>query len=157
MITSTVLFAPERIFIDSTSISRASVLHQISELMAVSDENLSVENLFEAYWHRESLGSTAIGSGVAIPHICCNKISTPRACLLKLAHPVDFDAQDKQPAFLVIGLLVPSEQPQLHLKILSDLVKLLKQPEFLEACEQAETTEELFACLQGETTLEGVV
>lgn len=157
MITSTELFAPERIFIDNTSISRASVLHHISELMAASDANLSVENLFEAYWHRESLGSTAIGSGVAIPHICCSKVSTPRACLLKLAHPVDFDAQDKQPAFLVIGLLVPGEQPQLHLKILSDLVTLLKQPEFLEACEQADTPEELFACLLGEISLEEAV
>lgn len=157
MITPTELFAPERVLIDGTSISRASVLHQISELMAASDENLSVENLFEAYWHRESLGSTAIGSGVAIPHICCNKVSTPRACLLKLEHPVDFDAQDKQPASLIIGLLVPSEQPQLHLKILSDLVKLLKQPEFLEACEHAQTTEELFACLIEETSLEELV
>src|SRR3546814_2919711 len=46
---------------------------------------------------RESLGSTAIGHGVAIPHARSNAFSAARGAFLRLEHPVDFGARDHAP------------------------------------------------------------
>src|SRR3546814_12105140 len=45
---------------------------------------------------RESLGSTAIGHGVAIPHARSNAFSAARGAFLRLEHPVDFRSEARR-------------------------------------------------------------
>src|SRR3546814_19462998 len=70
---------------------------------------------------RESLGSTAIGHGVAIPHARSNAFSAARGAFLRLEHPVDFGARDHAPVDLVFAMSVPEHSSQQYLEILSEL------------------------------------
>lgn len=93
--------------------------------------------LIEALMSRESLGSTAIGQGVAIPH-------AKSACVTKLVAAfglskkgVDFDSLDGEPGYIFFLLLAPQESAGPHLKALARISRLLKDKYFrdsLRAC-----------------------
>ncbi|ARG98198.1 PTS sugar transporter subunit IIA [Legionella micdadei] len=132
------------VYIDAVSQSKMAVLLKLSQLLCQNHPNLNPEELFEAYWKRESLGSTAIGQGITIPHVRTTYLEEPIGCVIRLLNPVDFGATDKQPIDLVIGLLVPQEQTEQHLKILAAIVDQFRAPTFREACRRASNQEELY-------------
>lgn len=79
------------------------------------------DNLFA----RERLGSTGLGHGVAIPHGRIKGLKNPLAALLRVQHPIAFDAPDDEPVGLLIFLLVPEAATQRHLEILSEIAEML--------------------------------
>lgn len=76
---------------------------------------------------REALGSTAVGDGIAIPHVrnpILLHITEPFVSLCLLAHPIPFGALDGRPVhalFLVVSPNVPG-----HLHILAQLGFVLR-------------------------------
>ena len=74
---------------------------------------------------REDLSSTALGSGVAIPHGTVSGIDMPVACLIKLAEAIDFSAPDGIKTSILIFLLLPERAVQGYIQILSSLAQLL--------------------------------
>ncbi|MGQ3888006.1 PTS sugar transporter subunit IIA [Legionella sp. CNM-1927-20] len=137
--------APQHVYIDLASQSKTAVFHKISELFTTTIPELNFNELFDAFWHRELLGSTAIGHGIIIPHIRLPTINQPKACLIKLINPVDFGAEDKQPADLVVGLIVPPNQEEHHLTILAAIIKQFSDSSFRNACRKANNAESLYA------------
>lgn len=141
------------VYIDSISQSKTAVLLKVSQLLSQANPTLDVQNLFDAYWKRECLGSTAIGQGITIPHIRAKGITKPQACVLRLLNPVDFGAEDKQPTDLVIGFVVPQEQVDQHLEILSAIIKQFKVPAFRDACRSIFDNEKLFDLLSSDVEI----
>lgn len=144
---------PNCVFIDSASQSKTAVLLKISQLLGQVYPELDVEELFDAYWKRESLGSTAIGQGITIPHIRSDAIKEPKACVIRLLHPIDFGAEDKQPVDLVIGLIVPQEQINQHLQLLAAIIKQFNQASFRELCRQTTCPDHLYKLLHEESII----
>jgi nitrogen PTS system EIIA component len=142
------------ICIDTTSKSKASVLLNISKLMNQCYSELNIQELFDAYWERESLGSTTIGHGILIPHVCLKSIKSTYGCFIKLQNPVDFDAEDKQPVDLVFGLASATDAPDTHLQTLSKIVTTLRNQEFVSECRLAKTNKELSDVLTKETVIQ---
>jgi nitrogen PTS system EIIA component len=137
--------------IDTTSQSKTAVLHRICKLLCESSPCLEIQSLFEAYWNRENLGSTAIGHGNSIPNVRVPLLTTPIACFIKLIYPVEFGAEDKQPVDLVIGLAAPQNQSQQHLTILNSLIKKFSNPDFRKACRKSTDPEFLYTLLANES------
>jgi PTS system nitrogen regulatory IIA component len=86
------------------------------------------DNLFA----RERLGSTGLGHGVAIPHGRIKGLKNPLAAVLRLSHPIPFEAPDDEPVSLLIFLLVPEAATQRHLEILSAIAELLSDRDLRE-------------------------
>jgi PTS system nitrogen regulatory IIA component len=137
-----------RIMIDNSSQSKTAVLFRISQMIHQILPQLSEEFLFDAYWRRETLGSTAIGHGVIIPHIRSEQVFSITGCFIKLEHPVDFGAVDKQDVDLVIGLIVPQQQVRQHLNTLAFISEQFSNPLLRKSCREALTAERLFDCLK---------
>ncbi len=71
---------------------KSSVLHHVVEAMRLPPE-VDREFLFEVLLAREALGSTAIGDGIAIPHVrnpVILHLERPMITLCFLERPVDF-------------------------------------------------------------------
>ena len=134
----------DNIFIDPNAQTKTAVLLKISQLLSKNQPLLDTETLFDAYWKRESLGSTTIGHGIIIPHIRTELTSKAMGCFLKLHHPVDFGAEDKQPIDLVLALLVPQDQTDQHLKMLSLITQQFSDPSFRIACRLAKNRDEIY-------------
>ncbi len=62
------LLSPERISFDVHAGSKKRLLEIISDELAANSDQLSQREIFESLIARERLGSTGLGSGVAIPH-----------------------------------------------------------------------------------------
>lgn len=74
---------------------------------------------------RERLGSTGLGHGVAIPHGRIKTLKAPLAAVLRLRHPIAFDAPDQLPVGLFVFLFVPEAANQRHLEILAEIAGML--------------------------------
>ena len=138
------LISPEMVFIDTCIESKIALFHQISQAFSDRQDDLSKQTLFDAFIAREQLGSTAIGHGVALPHIRLSELSTSIGCFIKLSNPIDLGADDKQPTDLIVALMVPDNQINQHLYTLSDLVKLFDNGDFRRQCRKADCTDLLY-------------
>jgi len=108
----------------------ASCLRNVVGMLALPEE-VDREFLFQALWARETLASTGIGDGIAIPHLrnpIVLHIPRPTVSLCFLEKPVDFHALDEQPVKVLFALISPSVKAHLHL--LSRLAFGLRDPHF---------------------------
>lgn len=113
---------------------------------------LVTDNLFA----RERLGSTGLGHGVAIPHGRIKGLKTPLAALIRVEHPIAFDAPDGEPVGLLIFLLVPEAATQRHLEILSEIAELLSDKDLRERLKTEPSAQEVHALIDGWQSLQSV-
>jgi nitrogen PTS system EIIA component len=146
----TAIVHQDRVCIDESAESKTAALLKVSQLLCQNQTDLDVQNIFDSFWRRDSLGSTSIGHGIIIPHIRSASIQDTLACFLKLEHPIDFGAEDKQPIDLVFGLIAPEDNPEQHLEVLKHIAKLFNQPEARQACRNANDSSELYRALTNE-------
>ncbi|MEL6919807.1 MAG: PTS sugar transporter subunit IIA [Pseudomonadota bacterium] len=102
---------------------------QLLQMLAdhVGDRGLlDTRDVFNTVFQREKLGSTGVGSGVAIPHGKFQPLDRIVGCLAKLEKPIDFDAVDDQPVDIVFLLLAPEDAGADHLKALSRIARVLR-------------------------------
>jgi len=93
--------------------------------------------LMDSLMARESLGSTAIGQGIAIPHAKSEYVSKLIAAFGLSKKSVEFDSLDGEPAYIFFLLVAPQDSAGPHLKALARISRLLKDKYFrdnLRAC-----------------------
>ena len=129
-------------------LDKASVLHHVVETMRVPAE-VDREFLFEVLLAREALGSTAIGDGIAIPHVrnpVILHLERPMITLCFLERPVDFGALDGRPVDTLFTLISPTVRAHLHL--LSRLSFALRDRGFKDAVHRQAAREEILAAAE---------
>lgn len=122
----------------ATASTKKRALELISECCANPAER---PDFFYALVEREKLGSTGLGYGVALPHARLPNLHTPLACFFKLEKPIDYEAPDKLPVDLIIGLFVPEQAHDAHLQLLSQIASIFNNESLrtaLRQCEQAQ-------------------
>lgn len=96
---------------------RGGVLRAVVQVMPLPRE-VSREHLLQVLLARESLASTAIGDGIAIPHPrspIVLHVDEPLIALCFLERPVDYAALDGKPVHALFSLVSPSARAHLHL------------------------------------------
>lgn len=110
---------------------RADSKKQLLQALAAHAAQLTgqpAEDIFETLSARERLGSTGAGSGIAVPHGKLANLTRVTGLFARLEKPVDFDAIDGQPVDLVFALLAPEGAGADHLKALSRIARLTRDP-----------------------------
>jgi PTS system nitrogen regulatory IIA component len=110
--------------------TRNDVLAAIVKLMRLPDE-VDRGHLLEVIVARESLGSTGLGGGIAIPHVrnpIVLHIPRPMITVCFLETAVEFGAIDGKPVHTLFTLVSPTVKAHLHL--LSRLTFGLRLPPF---------------------------
>jgi PTS system nitrogen regulatory IIA component len=108
------------------------------------------EILYENLMERESLASTGVGKGVAIPHPRQPIPAFPESPVIVtcfLERPVDFKAVDDRPVFVMFLLLSPTVKAHLHL--LSRLSFCLRDPAFIDFLQARPGEAELLEQVEG--------
>lgn len=131
--------------------SKKRLLETIASLMQqASNGAMNSQTIYEALLERERLGSTAIGSGVALPHARLESLSKPVGLFIRLANGINFDAEDNQSVDLIFALIVPQEQNDDYLNIMSQLAKRFRNPELLKQLRRCEESDDLYHLLVDE-------
>jgi PTS system nitrogen regulatory IIA component len=103
--------------------------------------------IFETLLQREKLGSTGVGSGVAIPHGKLAKLDKLFGLFARLERPIDFDALDGQPVDLIFLLLAPETAGADHLKALARIARSLRDADVARKLRQSRDAEAIYAVL----------
>ena len=126
--------------------SKKQALQELAARAAVMSGR-SDREIFEVLMQRERLGSTGIGSGIAIPHGKLAKLDRLFGVFARLERPVDFEALDGQPVDLMFLLLAPEAAGADHLKALARVARLLRDPEVARKLRESRDAEALYAVL----------
>jgi PTS system nitrogen regulatory IIA component len=145
------LTRPELIFLGLPAGDRSVVLRAFAEQIAAHGLVADPEELHRKLLEREQLGSTGIGSGVAIPHCKLKGLSHGVVALAVLDHGVDFGAADGQPVRLLFLVVSPSEAPAEHLQILAAISRWLKADRHVEKILGLRDREAIFQLLREES------
>lgn len=78
---------------------------------------------------RESLGSTGVGAGVALPHATLAGLVAPIAIAARLARPIDWEAIDDVAVDLVVAVLTPATDVGTPLDLIAGFARRLRSPE----------------------------
>jgi nitrogen PTS system EIIA component len=125
---------------------KSEVLQQLSQRAAAAT-GLPQREVFDALVHRERLGSTGFGRGIAIPHVKFRRLDGIVCIFARLAEPIPFEAPDGEAVDIVFLLLGPEHASGDHLKALARISRLVRAPRALERLRATQDKEALFAIL----------
>lgn len=131
------LVREENIVVDLPSEDHASVMKALVQNL-VATELISkghASTVSRLLNERESLGSTAIGGGVAIPHARIGFTEDPILAFALLKHGDGFKALDGAPVHFVFMVLTPSgkENDEVHRQVLKAITAFVRVPVHLKA------------------------
>ncbi len=139
---------PADVVIDMRTSQKQPVLQELAG-KASAGLGLQADYVASELLKREALGSTGMGSGVAIPHARLPMVKRPRGVLARLKPAVDFDAIDGQPVDLVFLLLLAAPPEPDQLTALALVARTLKVPGMLDRLRQAKSAPDLYAAIAG--------
>lgn len=128
--------------------SKEEILSSAVSLMRLP-ENINKDIFLQFLLAREKLGSTAIGNGIAVPHVRNPVVmhsETPQISLFFLEKPVDFGALDGVPVTAIF--LIVSPNIKCHLKLLAQLMFVLKDEIVLEMLSKVASRNEILTAIR---------
>jgi PTS system fructose-specific IIC component len=144
-------YLDERFFLrDLRARSKDGVLRELAECLAKDREVRDARLLLEMLKKRESLGSTAIGSGVAVPHGRTLAIANIKVLFARHSKGVDFDAPDEEPVRLFFLIVAPPvDRDNEYLPLLGQIAELVKDASAREKLLQVQSYTDLREILEG--------
>ena len=125
--------------------NKESAIKSVVALMKLPAE-VDRDFLLQVLLAREAIASTAIGDGIAIPHVrnpIVLHINQPIVSLCFLEKPVDFNSLDGKPVNCLFTLISPTVKA--HLYLLSRLAYVLRDSDFRNVIEKQCSREEIFS------------
>jgi len=93
---------------------------------------------------RESLGSTGVGKGIAIPHCRLKAVKDFVVGAVTVPSGVDFDALDAEKVRLIVFIIAPEVVSNKHVGLLSVISQRLLAPKALEQILEEPTPEGIY-------------
>ncbi|HUG38985.1 MAG TPA: PTS sugar transporter subunit IIA [Longimicrobiales bacterium] len=143
------LLSAARVKVPLTATTKDDLLAELVDLLVADQCVDEPGEVLRAVREREAILSTGIGSGVAIPHgksPVCSGLSIAAGVT---SEPVDFDALDGEPVRLVFLLVGPETAAGAHIKALSRISRLVRQPELRQRLMDADEAGEFLRALRG--------
>ena len=137
---------------DIKSHTKEDVIKELVGLLvkAGSIKDKDATKLTQILLDRESLGSTGIGQGVAIPHGKSNSVDSLVAAFGVSRSGVNFDSLDGEPVHLFFLLVAPEDSAGPHLKALARISRLLKDRHFRESLRNSKDEKHLLKTIRDE-------
>lgn len=125
---------------DLQSTKKEDILRELVDALinAGEIEKRHRNKLIEALMARETLGSTAIGHGVGIPHAKSDCVNNLIGAFGLSRKGVNFDSLDGEPVYIFFLLIAPADSAGPHLKALARVSRLLKDKYFRDNLRQCQ-------------------
>jgi mannitol/fructose-specific phosphotransferase system IIA component (Ntr-type) len=142
----------DAIIADLKATTKEDVIREIVESLRAAGQLKSgadTEDVVRAIQKRESLGSTGIGRGVAIPHTKHGGVERLLGTVAVSQRGVPFDSLDGEPVHVFVLLISPQDRPGDHLRALENVSRSLRDDGFVRALRNASSREAIWALLEG--------
>lgn len=129
--------------------SREEAIHVLTQRLAALGKISSTEQFLEEVYRRESLGPTALGEGLAVPHGKTAAVKEEAFAVATLSEPLQWEGVDGPEAVDLVVLLAipPNEAGTTHMQLLTALTTRLADDEIRARIQSATTPDELLSAL----------
>ncbi|MBO1117464.1 PTS sugar transporter subunit IIA [Enterococcus hirae] len=138
------LIKSNNIFMDRNFTTLKEVMDFLSEqaiALGISDDQ---EAIYKSLIKREAEGSTGMMEGFAIPHAKDSSIKHTDIVIIQLNKKIEWESLDGVGIDFVIALFVPdSDAGTTHLKLLSQVARLLLHKDVTNGLKRAQSAEEI--------------
>lgn len=148
MVHFTDIVSPEALATGVAANGKKSLFQKIATLASCA-YGLEADEVADALFERERLGSTGFGGGVAIPHAKLPGLTRMCGVVVLLDPAVPFDAVDEAPVDILFALLSPVDSGAEHLKTLARVSRYLRDESVVARLRGAKSTAALHALLAG--------
>lgn len=121
------LLTPQRIRVPLLAADKQAALHALVEAAAEGND-AAVDDLYAAIEEREAVLSTGVGHGVAIPHGRSGQVGHLLVSAGVVPTAIEYGSLDGLPVRLLFLLVGPESEAGLHVKALSRITRLVRQP-----------------------------
>jgi len=139
-------FSPDAITLALPAATKDEVLGELVALLRL-DESAN-DTLLRMLQRRETLGSTGVGRGIAIPHCRSTVVSQLRLAYGHHGAGLEYQAIDGQPVhdfFLIVA--PPLEVSNQYLPVLGKIAQLAKEPDVPDRLAQLTSADDFFRLL----------
>ncbi len=131
---------PKLVLLNIKAAEKSSAIMSLCELIS-QNIKCDLQDLYNTIINRESLQSTAVGHGVALPHARC-EIDTFIVAAAVSEKGMDFNSIDNLPVNLVFLIISPKNETSNYLQILSQIAAVLNSEKVRSELIAAKTPEE---------------
>ena len=131
-----------------TSDSKSGVLMELLSPVGKANPEMDTDQAVRVLLDRESLGTTGIGDSIAIPHGKLENLEKVIVVVGRHLEGVDYEALDHKPCSIFFLVLAPEQVAGMHLRILAQISRVLKDEEFRSRFMEAVDKDELWKLLQ---------
>ncbi|MBO1306219.1 PTS sugar transporter subunit IIA [Enterococcus sp. 669A] len=134
----------ELIFVDLDLKDQEAVFNFLAQTIVEKGYATDATAVYDALKKREAEGTTGMMDGFAIPHAKSDAIQQPAIIVIKLKSAIDWDSLDGKPTQNIIAMFIPTaEGGTTHLKVLSQVARMLMQEDFKNQFAQTNSTNQL--------------
>jgi PTS system fructose-specific IIA component/PTS system nitrogen regulatory IIA component len=139
----------EAILPELTANTKEGVIREMVESLRTAGyfKSGEPEDIIKAILKRETLGSTGIGRGVAIPHTKHNSVDRLIGTVAVSKTGVPFNSVDGEPVFVLVLLVSPQDRPGDHLRALENVARSMRDDGFVRSLRQATTRDAIWNLL----------
>ena len=123
-----------------------TIVHAVAARGYLRDE----KDVYSRLMERESIQSTAVGNGIAIPHCFIDEVPDLIIAVARAPEGLDFDSFDGKPTHVVFLLMGNRQEHSLHLKALARIARLIKSTAFIDRIRASTTVEEMVKAFEQE-------
>ncbi len=140
------MLTPDRVVVPLAARDKRGIITELAALL-VARAGGQVDEVLRAIDERESVLSTGIGFGVAIPHARCAAVRELAIVSGVSAEPVPYDSIDGEPVRLFFLIVGPESSAGLHVRILSRIARLVRRDGVRRHLVEARTPDEFYHVL----------
>lgn len=144
----TELLTAERILLDITVSTKEEVWNVLAQTFEKTGAVIDRTSYLSDVAKRETLGTTGVGFGVAIPHAKSAAVVKPALGFARVTKSLDVQSLDGTNADLFFLIAAPLNGEDVHLQALSRLARMLMHEDFLAELRSANCAEAVQAALQ---------
>ncbi len=123
--------------------AKEQILGELVDLLEKGHRLGNKNKLLIDFFNREKKASTAIGHGVAVPHIRSLQAKDFMMAFARSTEGYDFDAPDKEPVHMFFIMAAPPYDDSLYLRVFRSLAEMLQYETFREELMSVESPGEV--------------
>lgn len=137
------LLSEHNILIDLKVEKKDELFDRMIERLQRDFDEQAIKVVRVAVFERESIMSTGVGKGLAIPHAKTDVANESHAVFARLDAPIEYGSIDETPVNMVFLLIGPVGNNRNHIKLLSRISRLMNSATFRDKILECETSNQI--------------
>lgn len=142
------ILSDDQVILPLKNHEKEKVIEEMVDHLYLKKKIKNRDKILKAILDREQVMSTGVGEGVALPHGKAEGVRDVVVALGISNADIDFHSIDNKPVRLIFMLIGPPDKAGPHLKALSHISGLMRQPDFRQRLLQATTVPEVMQVIE---------